>query len=125
MGGFNDLRPKDGADNELRAGVYGAMNGIGVEQRASAENEIRRQRRRNLLDQFNRARHGHRHLEYPHTAFRERIDDGAQRGRVGHADDGHDADFFDFCDDFRSGSCCCHKRGIDNPPSTLTIVPVA
>ena len=118
MRGADHLAAEHRADDELRARADGAMHGLGIEHRAGAEQKIRRQRRRYFRNQLDRARHGHRHFQRADAAFGERIDDGAQRGWIRHANNRHDTEFFDFCDSFRSRSSC-HKPGMESPPSTL------
>ena len=56
-----------------------------------AEQELLRQRRRDLLDQPHGARHGHRDLEGAHAALHQRVDDGAHVIGLLQADDGDDA----------------------------------
>ena len=49
------------------------------------------QRRRELANQLDGARHRHRDLERADAALGDRVDDGAQLARILHADHGDDA----------------------------------
>ena len=96
VAGRDDVRPEHRADDELRAGVDHARRAVSASSdRAGAEQEPGRQRRRELRDQLDRARHRHRHLERADAPFGERVDDGAQLGRILHADDRDDPGLLD------------------------------
>ena len=62
-----------------------------IEHRPGAELEFARQILGELLDQADRARHGHGQFECTNAAFEQRVDDGAQLIGLLHSDHGDDA----------------------------------
>ena len=75
----------------------------GVEDGASTDQDTRRQRRREFLDERHGSRHRHRDLECANAAFDQRVGDRAQLRAVGQADDRDDAGVLDLTNDGASG----------------------
>ena len=91
----------------------------GVEYRASAEQEIARQRGRESVNQINRPWHGHGDLDRADATLGQCIDDSTQAIRILHADDRNDAGGLDRCG--HRLSLADHRAS--HPPSTARMYP--
>jgi hypothetical protein len=91
----NHFGPEHRRHDELRAGVRRALRGVRIQERAGAQQEVGRDRGRQLGDQLDGPRHRHGDFERPDAAFEERVHDAAHGPGVLHADDGHHAKLLD------------------------------
>ena len=115
VAGGDHLRLEHRADDERRAGIDHARARSPRRSRCRRRAGTRRQRRRQLADQLDRARHGHRHLERAHAAFHQRVDDRAQLRRILQADHRHDAERFDLRRDSGASGIGCRAHVVIAP----------
>ena len=93
---LNQRQTTDRTDEKPRAGINHFVGRDRVGHGAGAQNQLRRELRREAANQFNRAWHRHGHFEHTDAAGQKRVDHAHQPRRIFHPDDGDDAAAFNF-----------------------------